>query len=656
MKAPRSCLLFTAGFSIGLAAAAFSGYACRSAEAERDTGLFRVIDHISEANVVKSPLRNPDPKNASLAEIAEVDVLQDLGTGPNPFLIKRKLHVGPAYLNSLMAIPPTEIKFDLKVPENARMEFSYGIRFDKGLNGVEGKSRETTFSVVLSFSGRESEVFSKSLTLGARKAMEFSNRTIDLGEYAGKDVAFRLITEGDDQALAFWLNPVVYRVREDARYVILVSLDTLRPDHLGGYGYFRDTSPNMDALAKDGIRYSNVMASAPWTLPSHMSLMTGLNSVNHGVVAPTLRLNPLTPTLAELLKTRGFYNVALTGGVLVSGFFGFNRGFESYRVISDSGNRDAAEALGRTAGKWIENNRDKSFFLFLHTYQIHDPFNPAPPANRRYLAEGAAMDVFSSREMKLCYEKRYTPLPAEVRQNIIDLYDAEIRYTDEMLIGPLVARLKSLGIYDRTMIVLTSDHGEEFFDHRGWIHTHSVYNEVLRIPLIIKHFGSRGAGKIVETYVRNVDVMPTICRELGIGIKSDSIDGSGLQGLEKGGASEGAGSRIAVGDLSVRLAFRYVPPKIAVLRFPFKFIFNAPYEPEDLAYYFSPPPPLVETELYDLSRDPAETVNLAGERKDLVREFRELMKKLYTPRKRKGAEKSATDPELEKQLKTLGYL
>ncbi len=642
------------GVGLLLAGLVATSPACRPAR--EGTSLFRIIDLVEEKNVVRSPLKVPAPGNASLAEIAGEDILDELGTGPNPFLIKRKLHVGPADVNALVAVPPTEIRLRLKVPPAARLEFNYGIRHDAEIFGAEEGERRAEFSVILAAGGNEEKIFDRSLSLGPRRPLVFNNKKIDLSGRAGEDVEIRLITEGDGKALAFWMNPVVYGVREDARYVILISLDTLRADHLTCYGYPRDTSPGIDALARDGIRFSNVVASAPWTLPSHMSLMTSLNPVHHGVNTPSLSLNPQVPTLAGLLKARGFHTTALTGGVLVSGFYGFNKGFESYRVIGDASNRDSARLLGVTASNWIRNNKERSFFLFLHSYQIHDPFSPEPPFNRRYLDADATMDVGSARGLRICYEKRFTEFPEAVRRNIVGLYDGEIRYTDETLIGPIVARLKSLGIYDRTMIVLTSDHGEEFFEHGAWLHTHSVYNEVLRVPLIIKHFGSRGAGTAVETYVRGVDVMPTICRELGIGIRPGDIDGRSLQDLGEGKGSETAGERIAVGDLSVRMANRFIPPKIAIFRFPHKFIFNAPYSPDDLAYYANPPRPVVESEIYDLAVDPGETVNLAGARPELVAEFRELIKRLFRPRKGRGPRAAAADEDLEKQLKTLGYL
>jgi arylsulfatase A-like enzyme len=642
------------GVSLLLVMLAATGAGCRSRR--EDFSLFRIIDHIVEKNVVKSPLRKLDPKNSALAEIARGYILEDLGTGPNPFLIKKKLHVGPTDVNALAAVPPTEFKFDLKVPEKSRLEFSYGIRFDNGIFRAEAGARTATFKVVLSSAGREAGVFAKTLTLVPRKTLEFENRIIDLAEYAGKNVTFRLITEGDDQALAFWFNPVVYRVREDARYVILISLDTLRADHLSAYGYPRDTSPNMEALAKDGILFSNVMASAPWTLPSHMSLMTSLNTINHGVLAPEFRLDPGVPTLAEFIKTKGFTNGALTGGGYVSGFFGFNKGFDSFRALAAVTDPDAAERLCRNACRWIEDNRDRDFFLFLHTYQIHNPFYSKEPTNRRYLRANAAFDRIDMTPMRFNHESRFRPVPEEERQNIVDLYDAEIRYTDDSLIGPLVSRLKSLGLYDRTMIVLTSDHGEEFFEHGSWLHTHSVYNEVLRVPLIIKAFRSRAAGKTIKDLARSVDILPTICEELGIPLRPGTMDGASLLPLIDGGQSGKEPGRTAIGDLAPRLMSKHIPGKIALVRFPHKFIFNSPYSKEDLAFFHEPPPPLAEMEIFDLARDPGETSNLAAERQDLVRQFRELMKKLYKPRKGPGARKSATNGELEKQLKTLGYL
>ncbi len=590
-------------------------------------------------------------------EIAGKFGLNELGTGENPFGIKMKLHLGPAEVNALAASPPTTISFRLKVPPGARFEFNYGIRCDEEILKAKKGVRTASFAVGITSGGVEESLFRAKVRLEPGRVLAFNGRTIDLSRFAGRDVSFQLVTEGDERALAFWFNPVLYAPRRDARYVILISLDTLRSDHLGCYGYDRDTSPNIDLLARDGVRFAETRAPSPWTLPSHISMVTGLNTINHGVSKPDLSLDPRTPTLAELLKEKGFYNAAFTGGGYVSGFYGFRKGFDSFRVLGEVADPAGAGKLGEKVSGWIEKNSDRNFFLFLHTYQIHNPYNAGAPWNRRYLREGAGLTAVDMVQLGFNHEGRFKPVSEEMRRNIVGLYDGEIRYTDESLIGPLVAKLKALGIYDRTMIVLTSDHGEEFFEHGSWTHTHSVYDEVLRVPLIVKFFGSRNAGRTVRTPVFGVDVMPTIVKELGIGLSSGGLDGKSLLALaDRGDEAAGNAPRAGISDLVSHVMDKHIPGKVALVRPPYKFILNEPYSPEDLAYFVSPPPPLAEVEVFDVSPDPGETRNLASERPELVREFRALLREIYKPRRKPGAAKVEMGEDLLKQLKSLGYL
>jgi arylsulfatase A-like enzyme len=622
-----------------------------------DAGVFRVIDRIGAKNVLASPFRNPDPKNPSLMEIAGKYAIQELGTGENPLGIKMKLHLGPSDVNALAAAPPTTIAFGLKVPPDGRMEFNYGIRCDDEILKGEAGGRTTHFAIVLSAGGSGETLFRATVRLEPRRALAFNRRTIDLSRFAGRDVSIRLVTEGDDRALAFWFNPVVYSVRRNARYVILISLDTLRSDHLNCYGYDRDTSPNIDLLARDGVRFAETRAPSPWTLPTHLSMMTALNTINHGVFSPDFRLDPATPTLAELLKAKGFRNAAFTGGGYVSGFYGFSKGFDSFRVLGEVNDSDAAAKLADKATRWIERNLDRDFFLFLHTYQIHNPYHAEEPWNRRYLREGAELSDLDMTPLRFNHEERFKPLSEEMRGDIVGLYDGEIRYTDESLIGPLVAKLRALGIYDRTMIILTSDHGEEFFEHGSWTHTHSVYDEVLRVPLIVKFFGSRNAGRTVRSPAFIVDVMPTIAEELGFKLPGKDLDGKSLLRLADGGDDAGGETeRLGISDLVSRAMDKHIPRKVAFVRLPYKFILNELYSPEDLAFFLSPPPPLAEIEVFDVSRDPGETRNLAADLPELVREFRNLLREKYKPRKKPRASKVEMGDDLLKQLKSLGYL
>jgi arylsulfatase A-like enzyme len=626
--------------------------------AKEDAGVFRVIDRIGAKNVVASPFRAPDPKNPSLAEIAGKFPLQEIGSGENPFGIKMKLHLGPSDVNALAAAPPTTIAFGLKVPPGARFEFNYGIRCDEEVLHAAGGGRTAGFAVLISAPGLEETLFRRTVRLEPGRALAFNSGSIDLSRFAGRDVSFRLVTEGDERALAFWFNPVLYAPRKDARFVILISLDTLRADHLGCYGYDRDTSPNIDQLARDGVRFTETRAASPWTLPSHLSMMTALDTINHGVFTPDLRLDPRTPTLAELLKAKGFYNAAFTGGGYVSGFFGFSKGFDSFRVLGEVTDRAAAAKLAYAATRWIEKNADRNFFLFLHTYQIHNPYYAEEPWHRRYLGAGAGPAALNMVLLGFNHEERFKPLSEEMHRNIVGSYDGEISYTDERLIGPLVAKLKALGIYDRTMIVLTSDHGEEFFEHRAWLHTHSVYDEVLRVPLIVKFFGSRNAGRAVRSPAFGVDVMPTVAEELGLRLPSGDLDGKSLLRLADGGdEAAGKAPRLGLSDLAPQRAMKiHIPRKVALVRPPYKLIVNEPYSPEDLAYFLSPPPPMAEIEIFDVSRDPGETRNLAAERPELLRELRAVLRERYKPRKRPGTVKVEMDDDLLKQLKSLGYL
>ena len=638
-----------------LLAAFFPGACSRG---KGDAAIFRVIDRIGVKNVVASPFKSPDPRNRSLMEVAGRFGMNELGTGENPFGIKMKLHLGRSDFNALAAAPPTTIAFDLKVPPDARMEFSYGIRYDDEIRKAEKGVRTAHFAVVLSSGGSAGEtLFRRTVRLEARRAHALNGRTIDLSRFAGRDVSIRLVTEGDDRALAFWFNPVVYSVRRNARYVILISLDTLRSDHLGCYGYDRDTSPNIDLLAKDGVRFAESRAASAWTLPSHISMMTALDTIHHGVVAPDVRLNPATLTLAELLKAKGYWNGAFTGGLFLSGFYGFNEGFDGFQVVGGVKGRTSAAKLAERAALWIEKNLDRDFFLFLHTYQIHNPFSAEEPWNRRYLSEGAGMSEVDMVPLGFDDEKRFKPVSEEMRRNIIGLYDGEIRYTDEKLIGPLVAKLKGLGIYDRTMIVLTSDHGEEFFEHGSWLHSHSVYDEVIRVPLIVKFFGSRNAGRTVRASAFGVDVMPTIADELRIKIPPEGLDGRSLLPLADGGdEARGNSPRSGMSEVASQTRITHIPRKVALVRPPFKYILNEPFSPEDLAFFTSPPRPLPEVELFDVSRDPGETRNLAAQMPELVREFRALFRERYKPRGKPVSLKVKMGGNLLKQLKSLGYL
>ena len=289
---------------------------------KRPVTLIRLIDVLEEDNIILSPFRDlveaPDSfkeKHEGLHSLFEQEILQDAGIGDNPLFLKKKLKIGPVEINAILAPPATRLKFPLTLPENPVFEVTYGIRRDEGLASGGAAERRVRFSAVLT-AGEEREILlDRILTLTPERTLEFNyKKTGGLERYVGREVEITLITKGDEDALACWFNPVVYRSRESTRNVVLISLDTLRADHLGCYGYGRDTSPNIDGLAEDSALFLNTYASSPWTLPSHVSLLTSLNCINHQVYREDDKMDPSLVTLADLIRSKDYFLSAVTGG------------------------------------------------------------------------------------------------------------------------------------------------------------------------------------------------------------------------------------------------------------------------------------------------------------------------------------------------------
>jgi len=628
---------------------------------DKDTSLYRFIDHFGQENILLSPFQDLSSdlegfkeRNSIIYDFSSQFPLQDYGIGENPYLLKKKLKIGPVEINSLFAPSKSNYQFPVKVPDKSFLEFTYGIRRDLDLLNQGTGKRQITFSVVLETKEGREEVFSNSLVLDSSKDLEFNYKKIDLSKFSGKKVNFYFQTRGDSKALACWFNPAIYVPRENPRNVILISLDTLRADHLGSYGYSRETSPNIDLLAEDSVLFHNNFSSSPWTLPSHMSLMTSLNCINHKVYHRDQKMNPELKTLADFLRSDEYLTVAFTGGGFVSGMYGFNKGFDSYHVKGDVNVSRSAGLIANSALQWIEEHKDRNFFLFLHTYQIHAPYGPPAPFNEMFLDENAELKEANMGKLRLNHEQRYKFLPENLRQNIIALYDSEIRYTDEALIKPLINLLKDLQLYDNTMIILTSDHGEEFYEHKSWEHNHSLYNETIHVPLIIKFFQSENGGREIQKFSRLTDIMPTILDELGIKHSGNYIDGESVRSLlsEKGQREE----RIFLAELASNAGESRIPKKVAMNKGENKIIFNDAFNSEFLSYFKTPPPNFEKLEIYNLRLDPGELKNSADQNPSLVRDLLDFFKTNYIEFLKILPKKTAISSEIQEQLRALGYI
>jgi arylsulfatase A-like enzyme len=319
--------------------------------------------------------------------------------------------------------------------------------------------------------------------------------------------------------------------------VILISIDTLRTDHLGCYGYQRPTSPNIDRFAAESVLFEQCVNTGGGTLPVHMSMLTSLSPTVHGVFPNNGRaLAKGHTTLAEALREGGYSTGAFVDGGYVSGRFGFTQGFDVYfdrnfkgvtgKIESHFDSGGFAELMPR-ALKWMRQNRDRPFFLFLHTYDTHSavdrlPYESPPPFLGQFVAadysgsfDGCRADRCASELLVWHNQARSRGelepgglFTEEEMEFMVSLYDGAISYVDDQ-IGLLLSTLEEIGLGQRTLVILTSDHGEEFLEH-GYLLHHQNYEEVARVPLIVRFPDRRHAGRRVVDLVSTLDVLPSV--------------------------------------------------------------------------------------------------------------------------------------------------
>lgn len=624
--------------------------------------VYRFIDHLEKENILRSPLTYLSDQPESLNNFFPLKSLRmgDLGVGDNPYGLKRKIRVGAIDRNMIFSPPDSEYAYRLNLSEDSVLEFDIGIIRDENSERLikSGKKEErgVNFLVTLEIKGRKKTIFQKYLSPPPKsdeQTLSWSNHSVDL-PYNQKNVRLSFVTEGGDHNFSLWFNPVLYNKGKNDQNVILISIDTLRADHLGCYGYERDTSPNIDSLASESALFLNTYAPSPWTLPSHVSILTSLYGINHQVYYDDEKMDSSIITLADILRQNHFFCSAFTGGGFVSSVYGFSKGFDTYdEGMGGVFHQDSAERVYGAVSGWLDRNRGKNFFLFIHTYQPHDPYACPYPYKTMFLDEDAKWRHINFLGYLGGKKAIFKNLSEEERQNAIGLYDGEIRYTDEKLIGPLVEKLKEMALYDQTMIIFTSDHGEEFYDHGGWGHGHSLYDESLKVPLIIKFPESKFRGEKFENIISLVDIMPTILEEMGLDFSDLILDGRSLMPVLKGKEKE---DRIFFADIGNNVLNSRIPQRAAMNSGKNKLIFNKRFSKEDLAFFLYPPPSLDAVEIYDLSEDPFETLNMSNKRAELANQIIREINDIYSKAKKRKIGKADIDERLKEQLRALGYI
>lgn len=624
--------------------------------------IFRFIDHLEEKNILRTPLKVLADQPESLDPFFPLKSfpIEDLGVGDNPYNLKRKIKVGASERNAIFSPPDSEYVYTLNISEYSILEFGIGIVRDENSERLikSGKEEErgVNFLVMLEIKGRKKTIFQKYIPPPLKNkepTLSSSRHTLKL-PYSAKNARLSFVTEGGDHNFSLWINPVLYNKGKNNQNIILISIDTLRADHLGCYGYKRDTSPNIDSLASESALFLNTYATSPWTLPSHVSLLTSLYGVHHQVYHDDEKMDSSLITLADILRQNHFFCSAFTGGGFLSSVYGFSKGFDTY--MEGAGrifHQDSSERVYKAVSRWLDRNKDKKFFLFIHTYQPHDPYSCPDPYKTMFLDEEAKWKHLNLLNHLGGKKAIFRNLPEQERQNAIGLYDGEIRYTDEKLIGPLVEKLKEMSLYDQTMIIFTSDHGEEFYDHGGWGHGHSLYDESLKVPLIIKFPESKFAGEKFENIISHVDIMPTILDEMELYDPKIRFDGRSLMPILKGKEKD---DRFFFADIGSHVLDSHIPQKTTMNSGKSKLIFNKRFNKEDLDFFLYPPPTLDSIEIYDLSQDPRETLNVTSKRVKLANQIIQKINDIYSKAKKRKTGKAEIDEELKDQLRALGYI
>jgi arylsulfatase A-like enzyme len=428
--------------------------------------------------------------------------------------------------------------------------------------------------------------------------------------------------------------------------VILISIDNLRADHLPCYGYDKNTAPAICKFAKEEVLFENAYSSAPWTFSSHFSMMTGVypKKMSELLITSNAILDDSYDTLAEKLKREGYQTQAFTGGGYVSGKLGFSQGFDSYDE------RGGFIRNNKSIISFIKNNTDKKFFLFLHDFQVHAPYDPPKQiklkffegevpqrcvnetfkdVNQFQMLKNPMLGVNSNLKTNPTTKKNNSSCASEARglEYAISQYDADI-YAVDITLGEILESVKQAGLLDKTIIIITADHGEGFGEHDLFFHGNSLYNELIHVPFII-HIPHVNSDRI-NTNVEIVGIIPSIMEVLGLK-KPEGLDGLSFVPVIEGAKYS-------------KMILSFMDKKASEInQNSVKGILTMPLNNKTKGF----------KEVYDLSKDPREKNNIINQSEE-TNSF-DSIGLLYNSIQ-EGQGQVLADPEVLDQLKALGYL
>ena len=465
--------------------------------------------------------------------------------------------------------------------------------------------------------------------------------------------------------------------------IILISIDTLRADHLSCYGYYRKTTPNIDNLASEGTIYLNNFSTGVWTPPAHASMLTGLYVSEHGVYGDK-RLADSVPTIATVLKGNEYQTSGFVNNSAVGALVGFDKGHDTFvevwkgikpksiieriirggvrRIRKRLGYEDmGADKTNKLFYDWIRNHMDKErpFYAFLHYIEPHNPLDPPYPYKNKYLNKKMFKNTDEPKIKKvannplICFVEDLSLNDDEI-DILKALYDSEIEYTDSK-IGEVVEILKENNLYDDTMVVITSDHGEHLGEHNLWSHAASLYREILHIPLIIKFPEGIEYIKKVDSYTQLVDIFPTVMKiadipenalnnNSGISLVYNKKNGNLFHDLvfaEWEGRIPYFIEKRLTGPKSSLITSKFVKKMWMVLDSKYKYISSSDGQDE----------------LYDLKNDKNELNNLISKNQEVAARMKMKLAEWKSRRtKNISKEQFIIDEEIKRNLEALGYI
>lgn len=584
---------------------------------------------------------------------------------------------------ALLAESGSRYSTSLTVPERGRLSFGYGF-LESGANRLAGP---TVFRVTAAREGAKQTdgipaemVFETTLDATDDGNAGWHEKMIDLEAFAGRTVTFLFEVEragapATEPAYAAWSDPVLYaaptnEARQRPTNLVLISLDTLRADYLGAYGHPVSTSPIFDRFSRENIFFESLVSQAASTGPSHMSLFLSKYPTAHGIINHERTLADEALTMAEIYRDAGYNTAAFTESGYITAGIGFDQGFSSYaEIVGPMKDRGGyVDVTFPRAMDWLDRHRDRPFLLFVQTYQCHVPYCSGPPYDELFFPEYDGIldnclgyDQISQMNYdcigyKLDLENhgKRPPTAADL-DHVTAMYDAEIRKTDAAL-GRLLDHIGSLGLDDDTIVVIFSDHGEDFADHYAiGRHARSLYEEMLHVPLAIRVPG-RQSGRSIAAPVRMVDLLPTLLELTEVEPPRDaSFEGQSLVPLLDGGDDAAP---------SVFYAENYSMANRAMIREGrWKYIDTREFEnPEDAERMDERSKKIrglyLGGELYDLHDDPGETRNLIEAEPAIAAELRDRLATFLEQQERisLGSASRAVDADEEQRLRDLGYI